>query len=130
MNNDKLVLKNGTKIEIESSQGIGALHTRVENISAACALWEKITAENLKQVTVENSAGMTVGRYSDMLLDHVEAKDNNDGSIQFTISLREKNTEENLSGRIEAVENSQKIQDGAIDEIGQIMSDILEGGTQ
>lgn len=30
MNNDKVVLKNGTEIEIESSQGIGALHTRVE----------------------------------------------------------------------------------------------------
>lgn len=100
------------------------------SIADTCTLWEKITEESLKQVTVVNSAGLTVGRYSDMVLDHVEERNTSDGAVSFTIALREKSPVEILADQVSNVEDGQVIQDGAIDEIGQVMSDIVEGGIQ
>ncbi len=128
MNNDKLVLKDGTEITLESSQGMGALHVQVENVNTACALWEKFTKENLRHVTVRNAEGVTVGNYQDMVLDHVEGRDNSDGTVQVTFSLRSKTTEEILTERIAELESGQRTQDEAIGDLGQAVSDIAEGG--
>lgn len=128
MNNDKAVLKNGTEIILESSQGIGALHTCVESKDAALLLWKALTEDNLKQVTVKNSSDLVVGNYSDMVLDHIEARDNSDATVRFTISLRSKTMEELFADRIGALESGQQTQDSAIDDLGQAVSDIAEGG--
>lgn len=130
MNNDKLVLKDGTEITLQSSQGMNALHVNVADKAAACTLWEKFSKENMKQVMIKNSDGVTVGTYSDMVLDHVEGRDNVDGSVQMTFSLRGKTTEEILTERIIALESGQQTQDEAIGDLGQAVSDIAEGGTQ
>lgn len=130
MNNDKVVLKNGTEIILESSQGIGALHTRVESKDAALLLWKALTEDNLKQVTVKNSSDLVVGTYSGMVLDHIEARDNSDATVQFTISLRSKTVEELFADRIGALESGQQTQDEAIGDLGQAVSDIAEGGAQ
>lgn len=119
MNNDRLVLLDGTIITLESSMGMGALHVHVESISAACKLWKKLTQENLQQVTVMNSDDVAVGKYSDMVLDHVEGRDNADGTVQFTLSLRSKTTEELLSERIIALETGQQNQDTMIEGISE-----------
>ncbi len=130
MNNDKLVLKDGTEITLESSQGIGALHVSAGSRAAACTLWEKFTEENLKQVTVKNSDGVAVGSYQDMILDHIEGRDRADATVQITFCLRSKTTEEVLTERIVALESGQQTQDEAIGDLGQAVSDIVEGGTQ
>ncbi len=130
MNNDKLVLKDGTEITLESSQGIGALHVLTDSKDAVCTLWKKFTKENLGQVTVKNSDGLIVGRYSDMVLDHIEATDNEDGSVLATFSLREKSKDEIVDERLSAMETSQRTQDEAIGDMGQAISDIMEGGMQ
>ncbi len=130
MNNDKLVLKDGTEITLESSQGMNALHANVADKTAAYTLWEKFSKENMKQVTVKNSEGVTVGSYQDMVLDHIEGRDNTDGTVQMTFSLRGKTTEEILTERIIALESGQQTQDEAIGDLGQAVSDIVEGGTQ
>ena len=75
-------------------------------------------------------AGVTVGSYQDMVLDHVEGRDNSDGTVQMTFSLRSKTTEEILTERILALESGQRTQDEAIGDLGQAVSDIAEGGTQ
>lgn len=130
MNNDKIVLKDGTEIILESSQGIGALHTIRESKKAACELWEKYTPDNLKQVTVKNADGLTVGNYPDMVLDHMEGRDKDDGTVQVTFSLREKSAIELMEERISAVETGQQVQDEAIGDLGQAVSDMTEGGVQ
>lgn len=130
MNNDKLVLKDSTEITLESSQGMNALHVNVADKTAACTLWGKFSKENLKHVTIKNSEGVTVGTYFDMVLDHVEGRDNADGTVQMTFSLRGKTTEEILTERILALESGQQTQDEAIGDLGQVVSDIVEGGTQ
>lgn len=128
MKNDKLVLADGTEITLETSQGIGALTVKAENKSAACELWEGFTKENLKNVTIKNAEGLTSGKYQDMVLDHVTGSDNADGTVQIVFSLRNKTIEETLSERVESLEAGQQTQDAAIGDLGQTVSDIVEGG--
>ncbi len=127
MKKDKLVLTDGTTIELETSQGIGALTVNAESKVAACALWEKFTPDNLKQVNIKNSDDLIVGKYQDMVLDHVTGTDNKDGTVQITFSLREKSEAEVLTERVDALEASQQIQDIGIDDLCQTMSEIIEG---
>lgn len=130
MNNDRLVLADGTTITLESSQGIGALNVKVRDRVAACALWEKFSKENLEQVTVKNSQDETTGNYSGMVLDHITGTDNSDGTVQVTFCLRGKTMEEIMLERIAALEAGQQTQDDAISDLGQAVSDVVEGGTQ
>ena len=130
MNNDKVVLKDGTEITLEQSSGISALYVNVEDHTAACALWGKFSKANLQTVTVKTAEDITVGSYSNLVLDRVEGRDLEDGTVQMMFSLRSKTTEEILTERIAALEAGQKTQDSAIDDLGQAVSDIAEGGTQ
>ncbi len=130
MSKDKLVLTDGTEIILESSQGIGTLCVNAESKDAVCNLWEKCSKENLKQIAIKNPDGETIGLYEDMVLDHVTGSDNADGTVQFTISLRSKTTEELLLEKIAALESGQQTQDAAIGDLGQAVSDIAEGGMQ
>ncbi|MCM1175101.1 MAG: hypothetical protein NC341_08610 [Blautia sp.] len=129
MKKDKLVLADGTEIELETSQGLSAMIVIVESKSAACALWEVFTPENLEDVTIKNADGLTVGKYPDMVLDHIIGADK-DGSVQITFSLRNKSTEEVLAERVNALEVGQQTQDEAIGDLGQAVSDIVEGSDQ
>ena len=130
MSKDRLVLADGTEITLESSQGIGALNVNAQDKDAACALWEKFTRENLEHVTVRNTEGETTGSYFGMLLDHITGADNPDGTVQITFSLRNKTTEEILVERVAVLEAGQGTQDDAISDLGQIVSDMAEGGQQ
>ena len=137
MEKDKLVLNDGTEIELETSQGISALTCNAKNKSAACALWDKFTPDNLKQVSIKNSDGLVVGNYQDMVLDHITGADYEDGSVQITFSLRRKSAEELLTERVDALEAGQQsleagqqIQDMGIDDLCQTVSDIIEGGKE
>lgn len=128
MEKDKLVLADNTTIELETSQGISALSCNVESISEASKLWEKFTQENLRDVTIKNADDLTIGKYPDMVLDHITGADNADGTVQITFSLRSKSIEELLTERVSALESGQQTQDEAIGDLGQAISDMAEGG--
>lgn len=130
MNNDKLVLKDGTEITLVSSLGMGGLYVNAKDHTAACALWKKFSKANLQEVTVKNADGVAVGSYKDMVLDHVEGRDNDDGTVQMMFSLRSKTVEEVLTERVAALEAGQLTQDSAIDDLGQAVSDIAEGSAE
>lgn len=127
MEKDKLVLADNTTIELETTQGIGALTVNAESKAVACALWEKFTPSNLEQISIKNSDGLIVGKYQNMVLDHVTGTDNN-GIIQVTFSLRNKTAEEILAERVDVLEVGQQTQDEAIGDLGQAVSDMAEGG--
>lgn len=130
MGKDKLVLADGTEITLESSQGIGALNVNAQDKDAACVLWNKFTKASLEQVTVKNSQGEITGNYSRMILDHITGTDNPDGTVQITFSLRSKTAEELLTERVALLEAGQQTQDEAISDLGQAVSDVVEGGQQ
>ncbi len=129
MNNDKIVLKDGTEVALHSSQGLGALRVFAGDIEEACLRWKGFTKENLKKVLVKNAEGLTVGDYSDLVLDHISAEEAM-GGILVTFSLRNKTAEEITNERMLAIEASQQTQDAAISDLGQTVSDMAEGSMQ
>ena len=128
--NDKLVLADNTEITMESSKGIGELSVIVKDKEEACTLWKRFTKENLEQVTIKNSEGEITGKYGKMILDHITGRENTDGTIQITINLRSKTAEELLEERVSLLEAGQQTQDEAISDLGQAVSDMVEGGMQ
>ena len=128
MNNDTIVLHDGTEITLESSQGIGLLHVTAETKVAAAATWEKFTRGNLAQVSIRNQKGETTGNYTDMVLDHITGTEDAGGMVHIVFCLRGKTVEELLTERIAQLEVGQQTQDAAIGDLGQAVSDVMGGG--
>lgn len=87
-----------------------------------------IKKDNLKTVQYITDAEIT-GNYEDLRLVSPLFKSidfDTENKVVAVISMREK-TE--LEKRIEALENGQEVQDGAISDLGDIVSTIAEGGT-
>ena len=125
---DKLILIDGTEIEFDSAQGISAITIEVGTKAEAYELWEKFTRENLDQVTIKNADGVTIGIYNKMVLDRIEAKET-DGHVAITFCLRPKTREEILEERVSALEKGQNTQDSAIEDLGQVVSDMAAEGS-
>ena len=57
---DKLVLKDGTKIDLVAGASLGALQIESESRETMLEIWKKLTDENLKSIRIETSDGLTV----------------------------------------------------------------------
>lgn len=123
MSKDKLILKDGTTIELEAGASLGAVRVTAESRQAMTEQWAKLTQENLKKVTIQNGEGLTVGTYEGLLLVSETSVVDSDGSVLTTYNLREKTDTER---RLEALEEGQEIQDGAISDLGAVTSTIAE----
>lgn len=127
---DKLILKDESIIELEAGASLAALTVISADKAAMVAAWDKLTPENLDVVTVQNGDGLTVGNYTDLVLmdPHVEATELADGTVKMVFKLREKTTEEK---RLDALEEGQQVQDGALADLGAATSTLaeqMEGG--
>lgn len=117
MNKDTLVLKNETVIELESGASLGALKVLSASRESMLATWQQLTRENLSEVQVKTGEGLTVGSYTDLVLVSETSVVNADGSVLTAYCLREKTEEER---RLDALEEGQEIQDGAIEELAEL----------
>jgi hypothetical protein len=125
MNKDKLILKDETVVEMESGASLSDIKVVSDNKAAMMELWDKLTEDNLAKVTVKNSDGVVVGRYSDLILVSETSTIQGDGTVITSFNLREKTDTEK---RLDAMESSQQTQDEAIGDLGQAVSDLAEGG--
>lgn len=123
MSKDKLILNNGTSIELEAGASLDALQVASESREEMLSQWKMLNAENLKKVTIQNGAGLTVGTYDSLVLVSETSVVLADGSILTTYSLREKTEEEK---RLDALEAGQEVQNGAISDLGMATSTIAE----
>lgn len=123
MSKDKLVLKDGTTIELESGSSLDAIKAATENRKTMLEQWEMLTPENLKEVKVQNGDGLTIGIYQELVLLSETSVVTSDGSVLTTYHLREKTDTER---RLEALEAGQEIQNGAISDLGSVTSAIAE----
>lgn len=123
----KLVLADGTQITLESSRGIGELHVNAESRTAAAALWEMFTPGNLKRVSIRNAEDTLTGNYEDLVLDHITGTDGS-SQVEIIFSLRPKTREELLEERIAELEAARRTHGEAISDLGQAVSDMMEGG--
>ncbi len=98
---DKIILSNNYEIEIESGASLSDVRIRVVN-----------------------GDGLTVGNYSNLVLVS-ETSVEKDGKIETSFNLREKTETEK---RLDALENGQEVQDGAITDLGAAVSGLAEEG--
>ena len=126
---DKMILKDGSEIELEAGASINALQVRTANPPAMAEIWSKLTEENLKEVQIQTGEGLIVGSYMDLLLVSEASVVLENGVVLTTYHLREKTAVEK---RLEVLEARQEVQDGAISDLGSATSALAEqmGGEQ
>lgn len=130
MNKDMLVLKDGTEIELEAGASLGRMQVAAVGRAAMLETWNKLTEENLERVQVKTGEGLTVGNYQDLILVSERSVVAADGSVLTEYQLCEKTAEEK---RLDALEEGQAVQDGAIEDLGAVSSALaaqMEGGMQ
>ena len=116
MDKDTLELKNGTVIELESGASLGNMVVASQNRTAMITVWGEMTEKNLSEVQIRNGAGITVGRYADLILVSETSVVQADGTIHTSFCLREKDS---LEKRMDAVERGQTAQDETIAGMGE-----------
>lgn len=124
MNKDKIILSNGYEIEIESGASLSDIRVVSGTKYDMMTTWDVLTPENLSSVRVVNGDGLTVGTYSDLVLVS-ETSSEKDGKIETSFNLREKT---DMEKRLDALENGQEVQDGAISDLGAAVSGLAEEG--
>ena len=125
-----MTFKDGTRIEIDEGASLGHIVHVATNEANALFVCEKCTAENVSEIKFsqpgEDGAEIITGEYSGLLLSGAPTRaTNEDGlSVTVTISLYEPSA---LELRVAALEESQGVQDEAIDDLGGAVSDMMEG---
>lgn len=123
---DKMILKNNMEVELEAWASLGALQVVSADRTAMLATWELLTPDNLSQVQIKNGAGLTVGTYTDLVLVSETSVVASDGTVLTTYSLRPKTDVERLTERLDAVEEGQQVQDGAINDVATLAGALAE----
>ncbi len=122
---DKIILKDNTEIEVQQMPALGSITVLAADVAAIQTLKDQLTADNLKEVTIKNDAGNTTGIYKDLMLQDPWTIRWTDDGILTTFGLREKTDAEK---QMDAINAEQSIQNGAIEELGTVVSDMATGG--
>lgn len=124
--NDYIKLADGTIVAIEEGASLDCITHVAEDEATAVVICGLVTPENLLHVEFGNEELEEPFGVYDNLAKAAEPfrYTNEDDTVTVVIRLREK-TE--LELRVEALEESQDIQDGAIEDLGMAVSEITEG---
>ena len=120
-----MILKDGTTVELEVGASLAAIQVAAADRTAMLQVWQKLTEENLAEVQIKNGSGLTVGTYTNLMLVSETSTVDADGAVTTTYNLREKSA---IEKRLDSVETGQKIQDGAIGDLGETVGALAEGG--
>lgn len=122
---DYMKLADGTQVTIEDGASLGRIIHVTDNEADAQAVCMAVRDEgNLDHVEFYNEGvEQPYGIYDDLALNAQPTRHDDNGAVVVTISLREKT---DIEKRLDALEESQGIQDGAIEDIGSALSDIAE----
>lgn len=121
---DKLKFMDGTIIDIEDGAALDDIMYIASNEANAMFVCSKVTAENVEHLEFFHGELLT-GQYDNVIIAAPTTReDGEEGAVIVRMHFREK-TE--LELRVDALEESQEVQDGAIEDIGAVLSDIVEG---
>ena len=122
---DYMKLADKTQITIEDGASLDHIvHITESEADAQAACMAVRESGNLDHVEFFNEgAEEPYGVYDDLALNAPPTRHDENGAVVVTISLREKT---DIEKRLDALEESQQIQDGAIEDIGMALSDIAE----
>ena len=93
---DKLILTDGTTVELESGASLGSMQVVFADKASMVEAWDKFTDENLKSVQITDGNGAVLAEYTDLVLVSVTSTEKVDGTILTTFALREKSEVELL----------------------------------
>lgn len=122
---DTMTLKDGTVIDLETGGSLGALQVAAADRAAMLVTWAKLTSENLAVVQVKNGDGTVVGNHTDLVLVSETSVVAADGTVLTSYCLRPKTGAEK---RLDALETGQAVQSGAINDLGETVGALAEGG--
>lgn len=120
---DKLILNDQTEIEIESASSLSDIRVISETKYDMISTWDAMTEENLKSVQIQNEDGLVLANYADLVLESETSISQKDGTILTSFHLREKT---DVEKRLDALEEGQEVQDGAIMDLGDAVGALSE----
>lgn len=127
---DKIILKNGTIIEIEeSSNGDSFRKTFTDPLEYLSTL-EKLTQENLSAYQVQNSEGLTCANLvnKECLTQFVISLWSDDGTLDGLYVTFNITDVDMLTKAVKDLQTSQQTQDGAITDLGEAVGKIAKRG--
>jgi hypothetical protein len=129
---DKIILKDGTIIEIkESSNGDSFRKTFTDPLEYLSTL-EKLTQENLSAYQVQNSEGLTCANpvNKECQTQTVISLWSDDGTLDgLDVTFNITNVDM-LAKAVKDLQTGQQTQDGAITDLGEAVGKLAEGGAK
>lgn len=121
------VLTDDYAIDIREGASTGAITAVVADFTSLGIVASKLTAAGNMDSVQFKTGDVVTGEYANMKLESplFKAVDVVDGKVLATFGIREKTETEK---RLDALESGQEIQDGAIGDLGEVVSTIAEGG--
>ena len=121
---DKLRFLDGTVIDIEEGASLSDITHIARNEADALFVCGKVTAENVEHLEFFHGDLLT-GQYDNVIIAAPTTReDGEEGAVIVRMHFREKT---DVELRLDALEESQEVQDGAIEDIGAVLSDMMEG---
>lgn len=118
---DKIKFLDGTIIDIEDGATLSEVTHIASNEANAMYVCNKVTAENVEHLEFLHGEAVT-GDYQNVIIAAPTTREDGEGeTVIVRMHFREK-TEVEL--RLDALEEGQDIQDGAIEDIGMVLSDM------
>lgn len=124
---EEIILKDKTEITIKEGASLNSITAVVEQFKDLDPIASALLKEgNLDTVQFKSGENIT-GNYTDMRLEYPLFQVNVvNEKVEATFAIREKTEEEK---RLDALEKGQSVQDGAIEDLGNVVSELSEGGS-
>lgn len=120
---DKLKFIDGTIIDIEEGASLGEVTHIATNEANALYVCGKVTAENVSTLQFLHDEAVTGDYQNVVIAAPTTREDGEEGAVIVRMHFREKT---DVELRLDALEEGQTVQDGAIEDIGAVLSDIVE----
>ena len=121
---DKLKFVDGTIIDIEEGATLSEVTHIASNEANALYVCGKVTAENVASLQFLHGEAVT-GDYQNVVIAAPTTREDGEGeTVVVRMHFREKT---DVELRLDALEEGQTVQDGAIEDIGAVLSDMAEG---
>ena len=120
---DKLKFVDGTIIDIEDGATLSEVTHIATNEANAMFVCGKVTAENVASMQFLHGEAVTGDYQNVVIAAPTTREDGEEGAVIVRMHFREKT---DLELRMDALEESQEIQDGALEDLGAAVSELTE----
>lgn len=114
---EKVVLKDGTEIEIINGATENCITVECSNLEELGTIADKLTEENLEEYKILNSAGLECATIENKHLESIIIYPDK-GQTQFNLT-----DVDMVAKRLEALEETQEVQDMAITELAEMAAE-------